>query len=336
MFSQVKYKLRGKINFWHREGSRLVWTHLYAPFKGSWAIVVRSHQRHERLDTFLHKLDPGRTKGSFRENIRKGLITVNFRKVDSLYKIRRRDVIIISSLISFPLSIQPISSPWPLEILYEDDHLFVVNKPSGLIVHQNFSLDQPSVISDMFAKGIVTISPVLDPQSNIVHRLDMPVSGAMIVSRHYKNTRFIHNELFWKRRIHKEYRLVVEGRVTPEEGRINVPLRKIQRQYSKVITDTSHGQRALTFYEVISKGKTSSFCKVIIHTGRTHQIRVHFAHLGFPIVGDTKYGTDPESEHRIMLHAYRLRFEHPFTKKEIDVRCPIPEKMSTFLKNDAL
>ncbi|MFC1848767.1 RluA family pseudouridine synthase [candidate division CSSED10-310 bacterium] len=335
---------RGKGNYFYRRVCLWLWdTFLYTSTR-RWAIRVSYHQFRERLDTYLRRYWPDKTKGEFRECIQRGLIKVNFFRVKPDYRVRKGDIITIPAAIIAPLRMHPTASPEPVKILYEDRFLIIVQKPVGLIVHHHFFLDQVSVLSDLLAHEYILMSPLLDLTSNVVHRLDKYTSGVLMVSRNYKYTQEF-QEIFRKRQIYKEYRVLAHGRLAKPRGVISSPIRKDEHRYpSRMVVDHSYHKPAFTEYELISHHRNFSYCKVHLHTGRTHQIRVHFASLGHPIVGDLKYGHknmreqvttenqqhDDDLEQRMMLHAFRLQFMHPFTGQLIDVCAPLPPEFSSF------
>ena len=214
-----------------------------------------------------------------------------------------------------------------IEILYEDDHLLIVNKPAGMMVHpikQEQSGTLVHVLSDLFlAKGVQ-----LNPHP--VHRLDKETSGAILLAKSSYGHQLA-DRLLREGGIHREYLAIVNGAVEDEAGTIDAPIGRDPRHPTKRrVADT--GDHAVTHYEVTKRSSQMSLVRVWLETGRTHQIRVHFAHLGHPLAGDTMYGAARGLMRRQALHASSLRFEHPILKEEIAAHAPLPADMKRLMQ----
>ncbi|MBN2381937.1 RluA family pseudouridine synthase [bacterium] len=315
------------------------WTQFQSSEGNTWAIRVSYSQYRERLDTYLQRYWPNRTKGDFRQLIVRKRVRVNFRKVKPDYRVRKNDLILLDSKWLEPLRNKPVASPLTMPILYEDRYVLIVDKPAGLTVHHHFDLEATSVISELIERNLLLTDPVLDMETNVIHRLDKFTSGVLMVCRNYRDLP-VFKKLFRQRRIHKEYRAVVRGQLPTERGEIIAPLRKDERIYpARMVVDHNYFRHAVTEYEVMARTVEASLVKIHLMTGRTHQIRVHFASIGHPVMGDCKY--DPQSRSvlnrsgqsgtrsdlgvRLMLHAFRLQFQHPFTGQIVDISSPLPE-----------
>lgn len=209
-----------------------------------------------------------------------------------------------------------------IEILYEDDHLLIVNKPAGMMVHpikQEQSGTLVHVLADLFlAKGVQLIP-------HPVHRLDKETSGAILLAKSSYGHQLA-DRLLREGGIHREYLAIVNGVVEDEAGTIDAPIGRDPRHPTKRrVVDA--GDHAVTHYEVTKRSSQMSLVRVWLETGRTHQIRVHFAHLGHPLAGDTMYGAARGLMRRQALHASSLRFEHPIHKEEIAAHAPLPADM---------
>lgn len=249
-----------------------------------------------------------------------GNIKVNGEKVNVLKELSKGDHI---ELFLPKEKDNPYLLPFdaPLDILYEDDHFLIVNKPAGVaavpsMTHKNGTMANRVKYYTMKkeqAAGTV----------HVVTRLDKDTSGAMIFAKHS----FAHSQLdrqLRNREIIKHYSLIVEGRMTKEtHGWIDAP---IARTEDSIITRRVHptGKEALTEYWVLNKTKQRSLLEVRLHTGRTHQIRVHFAHIGHPLAGDELYGGKLEGMQRQALHCSYLSFQQPFSGKTVKVTCELP------------
>ncbi|GIO07484.1 putative RNA pseudouridine synthase YhcT [Brevibacillus reuszeri] len=215
----------------------------------------------------------------------------------------------------------------PIEILYEDDHLLIVNKPAGMMVHpikQEQSGTLVHVLADLFlAKGVqLNLHPV--------HRLDKETSGAILLAKSSYGHQLA-DRLLREGGIHREYLAIVNGAVKDEAGTIDAPIGRDPRHPTKRrVADT--GDHAVTHYEVTKRSSQMSLVRVWLETGRTHQIRVHFADLGHPLAGDTMYGAARGLMRRQALHASSLRFEHPILKEEIAAHAPLPVDMKRLIQ----
>jgi len=214
-----------------------------------------------------------------------------------------------------------------IEILYEDDHLLIANKPAGMMVHpikHEQSGTLVHVLADHFlAKGEqITLHPV--------HRLDKETSGAILVAKSSYGHQLA-DRLLREGGIHREYLAVVNGLLADDAGTIDAPIGRDSRHPTKRRV-TAGGDHAVTHYEVKQRSAHMSLVRVWLETGRTHQIRVHFADLGHPLAGDTMYGAARGLMRRQALHASTLRFTHPLLQEEIAVTAPVPTDMKRLLQ----
>ncbi|MGG1532061.1 RluA family pseudouridine synthase [Brevibacillus agri] len=228
------------------------------------------------------------------------------------------------------LAAQPLttdSKVVPVDILYEDDHLLVANKPAGLMVHpvkQEHNETLLHSLADLFAKRGESVS--IHP----VHRLDKDTSGAILVAKSSYGHQLA-DRVLREGGLHREYLAVVSGRLADGTGTIEAPIGKDPRHPTKRRV-TDGGDHAVTHYEVKQTSEAMSLVRVWLETGRTHQIRVHFAHIGHPLAGDTLYGGARGLLRRQALHAASLRFVHPLLEKELAVEAPVPADMRRLLQ----
>jgi len=231
----------------------------------------------------------------------------------------------------------------PLEILYEDDDLAIVNKPAGMIVHPGAGMPTGTLVAALLYRfgdsGLSTVGGPLRP--GIVHRLDKDTSGAVIVAR----TDTAHLKLieeFRERRIEKTYVALLHGKVKGEAGSVDLPVARDLRRRSRMTARRREGREARTDWRVRLRLDGFTFVEANLHTGRTHQIRVHFSALACPVVGDTLYGAPREermgkqllpSLGRNFLHAARIAFAHPRSGQRLEVHAALPHDLVTYLKN---
>ncbi len=299
-------------------------------------IIVEENIDPIRLDIYLkQKLNYSRKK--IAEFIKKGEILVNDKKSKPSFILKGKEKITLKieeekkELIPLTLEKEP-------EILYEDENYLIIDKPSGVNTHPNFkNLNEPSIASWLIFKYPYLKNVGEDPlRPGIVHRLDKDTSGILVIA---KNSQAFLNlkEQFQKRLVKKEYLALVWGNPPFDKGIINYPLARSKKSpfRRKIVLDKNQNSKeALTFYEVLKRFKDFSLIKVIPKTGRTHQIRVHFSSIGFPLVGDKEYGKRKNKKikiNRLFLHAFRCEF-YSLDKKTIKIKCPLPQELMKFLK----
>ena len=276
-----------------------------------------------RFDHFLvgHYQDVTRTK--IAASIKSGSFTINGHTVKSSYKLKEGDVILGSLEEAPPLDVKPDKVEFP--ILFEDEHLLVLSKPPGLVVHPG-----SGNLSGTLVHGLVyhceTIAGVGDEvRPGIVHRLDKDTSGAMVVAK----TGSMHHllvEAFKSRLVKKEYIALVHGVVEQLEGRIVAPIGRHSVNRQKMAVREHTGRYAVSSWSLLEVfADRYSLLRVTIETGRTHQIRVHMAYLKHPVAGDLLYGSGRDNRlfPRQMLHAARLAFIHPATGREMVIEAPL-------------
>jgi 23S rRNA pseudouridine1911/1915/1917 synthase len=217
------------------------------------------------------------------------------------------------------------ATPLDFKILYEDKYIVVVDKPAGLVVHPGAGKEKATVVSALL--GHTKLSPIGAPtRPGVVHRLDKDTSGIMVLAK----TREAHKRLaeaFSGRELEKEYMAIIQGHIVNRKGRIEVAIERdrIHRKRMKA-TSADKGRMAISLFEVEEYLEGATLVKVRILTGRTHQIRVHMAFTGHPLLGDTTYGGKRwQKRARHFLHSSRLAFNHPITGARIELQAPLPE-----------
>ena len=259
-----------------------------------------------------------------------GYILVNDNSVKGSYKVKVGDIITIKEGYVKEMNVKP--QKMPLEIVYEDDYLMVINKPSGLVVHPgNGNYDNTLVNGLMYyTNNLSDIGEDFRP--GIVHRLDKDTSGLMLVAKDNKTHELLADD-FKNKRIHREYVALLDGVLPENSAIIDAPLARSSENYQKM-TVKAGGKRAVTHLEVIKKYKEYTLVRLVLETGRTHQIRVHMAYIGYPVHNDPVYNKRKSDEFGQFLHSEYLKFIHPITKKELEFRANLPEEFQKFL--DAL
>ncbi len=214
-----------------------------------------------------------------------------------------------------------------LDILYEDDHLVVVNKPAGMMVHPVGPGQTDTLVDALSAhfhkKGEAS-------SVHAVHRLDKFTTGAVLLAKSSYGHQLA-DRLLREGAIHREYLAVASGRIEQERGTIDAPIGRDPRHSTKRLV-TERGDQAVTHYEVLARSERSTLVRIRLETGRTHQIRVHFQHIGHPLAGDTMYGGRKMGFSRQALHAEKLSFAHPLNGQQVEVEAPLPEDMGTLIR----
>jgi len=295
--------------------------------------VVPNGEAGQRLDQFLRQELPEHSRAFLQKLIEHSDVRVNGRIVKASYKVRVGDDVSVTIPPPRPLEAQP--EDIPLDVLFEDDDLIVVNKPAGLVVHPAAGNQEHTLVNALLHHcrgGLAGIGGVERP--GIVHRLDKGTSGCIVVAK----TEFAHQALvaqFKSRGVKKIYRAVCWGKFERPSERIETVIGRSERDRKKMSARVARGRNAVTDYKVLKQLAEFAMVELHIHTGRTHQIRVHMAHIGHPVVGDTTYGGKLETRNskseisvaRPLLHAYKLGFTHPRSQQFVEFTAPVPEEM---------
>jgi 23S rRNA pseudouridine1911/1915/1917 synthase len=271
-----------------------------------------------RLDVWLSN-EIKRSRSFIQQCYKNNQISVQGKKVKPSYLLSKGDIIIFS-LEEKPLEYKPLNLK--LDILMEDEYLLVINKPQGLTVHPGSGNKEYTLVNALisYGKELSTIGGFDRP--GIVHRLDKDTSGLIIVAKN----NLAHEKLaklFQERQIVKKYLTLVTGYLSLTEDIIKFPINRCKSNYKKMCVDINNGKDAVTEYRVIRALNEKSLLEVVLHTGRTHQIRVHLAYIGHPIIGDALYGKATKGKTQL-LHSYFLKFKHPFTNKDIEIKANLP------------
>ena len=211
----------------------------------------------------------------------------------------------------------------PLDIVYEDGDIIVLNKPAGMPTHPSRN-NYDNTLANGLAKYFRDQGE--DFVFRCTNRLDRDTSGLILLSKHMVSASIM-GDMVRERRFSREYLAICKGSVTPNAGTIDVPLGRKSGSIIERCVDFENGERAVTHYEVVKEASGHSLVKLKLDTGRTHQIRIHMKYLGFPLIGDYLYNPDYERMNRQALHSYRIEFDHPVTGEHMKFTCPLPEDM---------
>ena len=277
-----------------------------------------------RLDSYISSKDKDLSRATIQKLLENNNITVNDEVKKNSYKVRKGDIIKID--IPEPKESGLVAQDIPIEIVYEDSDIIVVNKPKGMVVHPaNGNPDGTLVnaIMNMCKDSLSGIGGEIRP--GIVHRLDKNTSGLLIVAKN-DNAHIKMSEQIKNREVKKIYIALVRGVIAEDEATINMPIARSKKDRKKMAVDKD-GKEAITHFKVLKRYDNYTLLEIKIDTGRTHQIRVHMSQIGHPVVGDDVYsnGKNEFGVEGQMLHARSLDFKHPITGKEIHLEADIPE-----------
>lgn len=311
-------------------------------------IDVPEGKRKERIDTFLTHHIENTTRSKVQKAIEAGLVKVDGIVVKANYNVKPFDKIEAIQIISpRPEDVEP--EEIPLDIIYEDDYLIIVNKPAGMVAHPAYANYTGTLVNALLhhTKSLSAVNEAGRP--GIVHRIDKDTSGLLVVAK----DDYTHAKLaaqFSKHTTEREYHAICWGKFKEKEGEINVKIVRSKSDRKKFTISDKEGKEAITFYKVIEQFEFTSYIKLNLKTGRTHQIRVHLSGLNKPIFGDRTYGGDkihagsdsPKLKSRMQnlleimprqaLHAKTLGFVHPHTNKFVRFDSDLPDDFKLLLE----
>jgi len=303
---------------------------------------VSSDDAGQRLDRFLSAQLPGQSRTHIQSLLEEGRIRVDGIARKASHRVEEGESVRIDLPEPRASHVEPEAIP--LDILYEDDSVAVINKPAGMTVHPGAGNESGTLVAALLdrygAKGLSTVGGPLRP--GIVHRLDKETSGAMVIARTDEAHLRLVDE-FRDREVEKIYIALLHGNLKGDSGVVELPVARDLRRRSRMTARRREGRAAKTAWRVLARaGAAFTLIEAELHTGRTHQIRVHFSALGAPVVGDTLYGA-PRQERvdktplaplgRNFLHAARLAFDHPLTGRRVEARALLPEELVRYLES---
>ncbi|HHZ02839.1 MAG TPA: RluA family pseudouridine synthase [Tissierellia bacterium] len=294
-------------------------------------IIVISEEENQRIDVYLTKKLPDFSRNSIQKLITEGNITVNKREIKPNYKVKINDLIEV--VIPPPEILDVVPENIPLDIVYQDNDLAVIDKPQGMVVHPAPGNYSGTLVNALMyhLNNLSSINGVLRP--GIVHRLDKDTSGLMLVAKNDLSHKHLAQALK-EHSIKRIYYGLVEGNIKEEEGTINAPLGRSEKDRKKRAVTYKNSKEAITHYKVLKRYGKYTLAKFKLETGRTHQIRVHMKYLGHPLVGDAVYGSK-SNKFRLegqLLHSKTLGFVHPTRKNYMEFNSQLPDYFLKVLK----
>jgi 23S rRNA pseudouridine1911/1915/1917 synthase len=294
-------------------------------------------ERGTRLDVFLANHLPELTRSHIQALNRSGAVRVEGKSEKAGYRIRGDETVEVEIAPPPPSSLEP--QPIPLNVVYEDEDLAVIEKPAGLSVHPGSGTGADTIVHGLLYRFKELSDAGGAARPGIVHRLDKWTSGLLIVAKNdFAHARL--SKAFQARTVEKTYIALVHGKMKTPAGEISLNIGRHPRIRTRMSVHTGHGRDARSTYRTMEEVRGFSLLEVRIHTGRTHQIRVHLSAIGHPVAGDDVYGERRYSEFvknhgkpgRYFLHAATLKFAHPRTGKILELASPLPEDLRNLLE----
>lgn len=286
----------------------------------------------QRIDRYLTEMLPEQSRSFFQKLIRDGFVMVNHIIVKVNYRLKTGDVIEIDIPDAVPTEIVPENIP--LDILYEDDDLLIVNKPKGMVVHPAVGHSTGTLVNAIMYHCQGNLSGINgEIRPGIVHRIDKDTTGSLIICKNDEAHRNIAEQIK-EHSVTRRYVGVVAGTFSEESGTVEGAIGRHPNDRKRMTINEKNGKPAVTHYRVLQTLKGASFMEFELETGRTHQIRVHMASISHPLLGDTVYGNskNPYKLQGQALHARTIGFIHPTTGEYIEVSAPIPEYMTELMR----
>lgn len=294
--------------------------------------IVEQSNEGQRLDVFLSEVITTASRSKIQAEIKKGKALINFKPIKPSYILKEDDIIDFEFSYSQE-NLKPIAENIPLDIIWEDENMAVVNKPSNMLTHptlQEMSGTLVNALLNYYGENLSDLNG--DFRRGIVHRLDRNTSGLLMIAKNNKTHEFLSNEMKSKNFI-KKYMAVVKGVVEKDEFLINSPLgRHLTQPHKQAVRED--GKESLTYVKVLERFPEATVLELTLITGRTHQIRVHLSSIGHPVYNDTLYGFGKmkiKTEEQV-LQSYKLEFTKPFTDERISLEIPLDSKFEKVLK----
>lgn len=283
-----------------------------------------------RLDKVVSNLEQNMSRETIQRMIKTGKVLVNNKQEKASFKTTVGDLITLEEEIPEEIELKP--QEMPLDIIYEDDDMLVINKEKGIVVHPGNGNPDGTLANAVMAKCKGSLSGIGGKiRPGIVHRIDKDTSGLIIVAKN--DTAHINlSKQIQDRKVKKTYIALVRGVIKENEATINMPIGRSSKDRKKMAV-TKDGKEAITHFKVLKRYNGFTLLEVKIETGRTHQIRVHLSEIGYPIVGDEVYsnGKNPFGVKGQMLHAEKLELKHPRTGKDLTFEAPVPKYFANII-----
>ena len=294
-------------------------------------VVVEENTQKKRIDSYIVDKNINLSRTAIKRLLDEGKILINGKKQKPSYKPEVGDIITIEIMKPKEVELKP--QDIPIDIIYEDKDIIVVNKPKGMVVHPANGNPDGTLVNAILAKCKDSLSGIGgEIRPGIVHRLDKDTSGLLIIAKN-DQAHINMSKQIQDRKVIKKYIALVKGVIGENTATIDMPIARSTKDRKKMAVDPN-GKEAITHYKVLQRYDKYTLLEIKIDTGRTHQIRVHMAYIGHPVVGDMQY-SNGKNEFGIegqMLHSKYLEFDHPITGKRLKLEAPLPEYFEQVLK----
>lgn len=291
-------------------------------------------QKNVRIDKFLSEQLPDQSRSYLQKLLKEGNVTVNEKPVKANYKVQLSDTVRLE--LPEPENPDILPEDIPLDILYEDEDVLIINKPKGMVVHPSVGHYTHTVVNAVMfhcKDHLSGINGVMRP--GIVHRIDMDTTGAIVICKNDMAHQSLADQLK-EHSITRKYRALVHGNLKEDEGMVEGPIGRHPTDRKKMAINHKNGKPAVTHYKVLERFGSYTFIECQLETGRTHQIRVHMASIGHPLLGDELYGNPKNLAMKGLqgqtLHAMVIGFVHPTTHEYMEFEAPLPEYFQNLLK----
>ncbi|HIW93126.1 MAG TPA: RluA family pseudouridine synthase [Candidatus Flavonifractor merdipullorum] len=294
-------------------------------------LELKADQSGERCDAFLARTLPQLTRSAAQKLLEEGKVTKEGKALKKNERLKENDVVTV--ILADPAPVDVVPQDIPLDVVYEDGDLIVINKPVGMVVHPAPGHPDGTVVNALLhhcGGSLSGINGELRP--GIVHRIDRDTSGLLIVAKN-DFTHLALAEQLQDHSLYRGYEAICVGGPREDSGTIDAPIARHRTDRKKMAVDWQTGRRAVTHYTVLERFQGCTHIACRLETGRTHQIRVHMAHIGHPLLGDTVYGSKTPYPGLAgqCLHARTLTFTHPRTGERTTVECPLPDWFQALL-----
>ena len=279
-----------------------------------------------RIDSYLsEKLDLSRSK--IQKLIKEEKVKVNGKIINNSYSVKIDDEIIVDDELDYSINVE--AEDIPLDIIYEDDDLIIINKSSGMVVHPAPGHYKGTLVNALLYRYGSLAGDKFRP--GIVHRLDKDTSGLMIVAKNEEMLEKL-SKMISEKKVERKYLAIVDGLIKHDTGEVDAPIGRDRNNRQKMAVTDINGKNAVTHFRVLERFNNNTYIECILDTGRTHQIRVHMAYIGYPVNNDPLYGKGKCTEFGQMLHSYSIRFNHPRDGKKIKFEVEPPKEFTDKLE----
>ena len=279
-----------------------------------------------RIDCYLsEKLELSRSK--VQKLIKEEKVLVNGKVVNSSYSVKIDDEITVDEELDYEINVEP--EDIPLNIIYEDDDLLIINKESGMVVHPAPGHYTGTLVNALLFRYKNLAGDKFRP--GIVHRLDKDTSGLMLVAKNEFTLEKL-SEMISKKEVERKYIALVDGIIKEDSGEIDAPIGRDRNNRQKMAVTDINSKEAITHFKVLDRFNNHTLIECILDTGRTHQIRVHMAYIGYPVSNDPLYGKGKSDLYGQLLHSYSIKLKHPRTGKELSYTIDLPEEFKNRLE----